>query len=108
MSEDTQEIEKNPIEDLVQSALDQDFNAAGKIFGEIMSVKMQDVIDQEEIKVAGQMFNGDEPDDETDLEDYEDNLDDDEAEVDEIPAEDDTEEVEEDPQEEEESTEDEE
>jgi protein required for attachment to host cells len=49
---------------LVQQALDQDYNKASKTFGEIMSAKLSDVLDQEKIRIAGQIYNGVEPDDE--------------------------------------------
>lgn len=52
------------IEDLVQSAFEKDYNKANQTFGDIMTAKLNDVLDQEKIKVAGQMFNGDEPDEE--------------------------------------------
>lgn len=60
MSEMTQE--------LIQQALDQDFNSANKTFADIMSVKLNDVMDQEQIKLADQVFNGVEADDEEEIE----------------------------------------
>ena len=60
MSELTQE--------LIQNALDQDFNKANATFGEIMTMKMADLLDQEKINVAGQIYNGEEPEDEDQLE----------------------------------------
>ena len=62
------------INDLVQHALDQDYNKANKIFGELMSVKLTDVLDQEKIKLADQIYNG--------VEDPEDPEDDDQLELD--------------------------
>ena len=56
------------INDLVQHALDQDYNKANKVFGELMSVKLTDVLDQEKIKLADQIYNGVE-DPEEDIED---------------------------------------
>ena len=44
MSEDTQTM--------IQHALDQDWNKANKIFGDMMSAKVQDVLDQEKIRLA--------------------------------------------------------
>jgi hypothetical protein len=56
--------------DLIQAALDQDYNKASQVFGDIMGVKMNDVLDQEKIKLAGQIYNGEEPEeDDTELED---------------------------------------
>jgi len=46
------------IKDLIRHALDQDYNKASNVFGEIMSVKMSDLLNQEEIKVANQIYNG--------------------------------------------------
>ncbi len=59
-----QEIETSPYHDLINSALNQDFNKANEIFGDMMTVKMGDLLDQEKIKLAGQIYNGEEPDDE--------------------------------------------
>ena len=44
--------------DLIQNALDQDFNKANKIFSDVMTVKVQDVLDQEKIKLADNIYNG--------------------------------------------------
>ena len=46
------------IKDLIRHALDQDYNKANDTFGEIMSIKMTDLINQEEIKVANSIYNG--------------------------------------------------
>lgn len=65
MSEtEVQEVETNPIHDLIQHALNQDFNKANDTFGEIMSVRMSDLLDQEKIRIADQMYNGAENDEE--------------------------------------------
>ena len=66
-----QEVEENPLAGLVQAALDKDYNKANEIFGQAISVKLDDVMDQERIKIAGQMFNGD-PEDVEDPNDSED------------------------------------
>ena len=66
---DTQE--KNPIEDLIQHSLDQDYNKANEVFGNVMTTKLADVLDQTKMKLAGQIYNGD-PEDEEDIEDEED------------------------------------
>lgn len=74
------ENEENPLAGLVQAALDKDYNKANEIFGDAISVKLNDIMDQERVKIAGQMFNGDpededpeeaEVDDETDVDDEE-------------------------------------
>ena len=54
-------------QDMIKHAIDQDFNKANATFGEIMSVKMADVLDQQKIKLAGEIYNGENPD-ETDEE----------------------------------------
>ena len=58
MAEQEVENEKNPLEDLVQYSLDQDFNNANKVFNDVISVKLNDVLDQEKIKLANQLYNG--------------------------------------------------
>lgn len=95
------EPQENPLNDLVQHALAQDFNKANKIFGDLMGVKIQDALDQEKIKLADQIYNGAEMDE--DPEDEDENLEDENAEAgDEDTAE---EEAEEDPVESEEDLE---
>ena len=44
--------------ELIQRALDQDYNQANKTFGEIMTVKMNDLLDQEQIRLADNIYNG--------------------------------------------------
>ncbi len=46
------------IEQLIQQANDKDFAAANNTFAEIMAAKMNDALDQERIKVSGQIYNG--------------------------------------------------
>tara|TARA_B100000287_G_scaffold300296_1_gene283460 strand:- start:8310 stop:8651 length:342 start_codon:yes stop_codon:yes gene_type:complete len=58
MAEEAQEVEQNPLHDLVQHALDQDYNKANKVFGDLMGVKVQDALDQEQIKIADKLYNG--------------------------------------------------
>lgn len=92
------------IKDLIRHALDQDYNKANDTFGEIMSIKMTDLINQEEIKVANSIYNGvEDTDDEeegieiddADLDDIED-IEDDEVEEDDDPISDDDEDGDED------------
>ena len=73
MAEQEVENEKNPLEDLVQYSLDQDFNNANKVFNDVISVKLNDVLDQEKIKLANQLYNG-QPAEEDDTERDEDQL----------------------------------
>jgi len=54
------------ISNFIQNVKDQDFNSAGVTFNELMMAKVTDALEQEKIKVAGQVFNGD--DDEEQLE----------------------------------------
>ena len=65
MSENLKQMPDNvdTIEDLVKHSLAKDYNKANEIFGNIMSVKMNDVLDQTKAKLAGQIYN-DEPEDE--------------------------------------------
>ena len=89
MSEEaTAEVEEetNPLADLVDAALAKDYNKANEIFGQAISVKLDDVIDQEKINVANTIFNAiedeevDDEDEDEDMEDSED-LDDDDLDV---------------------------
>lgn len=86
MSEETMEneVETNPLQDMIQHAIDQDFNKANDLFNSMMTIKMSDLLDQEKVNLAGQIYNGEEPDEE----------DDDQLELD-LEAEDDSEEEEE-------------
>ena len=70
------EQDENPIKDLIKASLDKDYNHANKIFGEVMTIKMSDLLDQEKVKLADQIYNqnpedenNDVDDDETDIED---------------------------------------
>ena len=56
----TKEIREN-IEELVQSSFQQDYNKANKVFGDIMSAKLGDLLDQEQIAVANSIFSKEEP-----------------------------------------------
>jgi len=64
MSEEN--VETNPFADLVQNALDKDYNNANKIFGDLMGAKINDALEQEKIRLADQIYNGVESDDEND------------------------------------------
>ena len=52
------------VRDLIQQALDQDYTKAGKTFGDVMTVKLDDLLDQEKIRLADQIYNGVDPDEE--------------------------------------------
>ena len=57
-------VEKNPIEDLIQHSLDQDYNKANEIFGSVIGTKLDDALEQEKIKMANSVYNGEEDDEE--------------------------------------------
>ena len=62
--------------ELVQQALDQDYNKANKTFGDMMGTKISAALDQEQIRLADQIYNGVEPDeDEDDIMGDEDDID---------------------------------
>ena len=83
MSEEKQMPDNvDTIEDLVKHSLAQDYNKANEVFGNVMTTKLTDVLDQTKMKIAGQIYN-DEPEDQDDPledEDFEEN---DEAEAEE-------------------------
>ena len=75
----------------IQDVRDQDFTKSGATFNELMMAKVADALEQEKIKVAGTVFNGDEDEEQLDLPldadeesgDEDENDDDDESEEDE-------------------------
>ena len=69
------------IKDLIANALEQDYNGANKIFGDVMTVRQNDLLDQEKIKLADQLFNGAEEDDDADEDDELGDEDDDQLEL---------------------------
>ena len=88
MSEAEATVETNPITDMIQYALDQDFNKANDVFNSMMSVKMSDVLDQEKIKLADQLYNGGEEDEDEDDEQLDFEFDEDEDDDDSLEDED--------------------
>ena len=77
------EVEVNPIENLVQAALDQNYTAATDIFNDVIGQKMQYALDQEKVAIAGSIYNGEEPeDDDYELDDEDLELDDEDLELD--------------------------
>ena len=64
----SEEQQVNPIEDLVQAAINQDFTAAADIFNDVMGEKMSDALEQQKIAVASSIYGDSEIEDE-DLED---------------------------------------
>ena len=78
-----QQDDVNTIEDLVKHSLEKDYNKANEIFGNVMTVKMNDILDQTKARLAGEIYNDVPPEDEEiDDEDLEDEEDDAEAEED--------------------------
>ena len=88
MSDVETEVQAPSVQDLIQAALDQNYNHANDIFGNLMGEKMSDALEQEKNAVANQMYNGSEPEDDdyeageeieqqddTDIEDDEEELD---------------------------------
>ena len=78
-----QQDDVNTIEDLVQHSLEKDYNKANEIFGNVMTIKMNDILDQTKARLAGEIYNDVPPEaEEIDDEDLEDEEDDGEAEED--------------------------
>ena len=72
MSEEKQMPDNvDTIDDLVKHSLAQDYNKANEVFGNVMTTKLADVLDQTKVKLAGQIYKG-EPEDEEDIEEEED------------------------------------
>ena len=61
MSEEVQAVETNPLNDMIQHALDQNYNKANELFNDMISVKLTDVLDQEKARLADEIYNGVEP-----------------------------------------------
>ena len=55
------------VKDMISQALDQDFNNANKTFNDVMTIKLTDLLDQEKVRLADNIYNGVEPDDEDDI-----------------------------------------
>ena len=53
--EDVQDY--NDVQGMVQHVMDQDFNKANQVFGDIMSLKIQDLLDQEKTRLADAIYN---------------------------------------------------
>ena len=72
----------NHIQDLIKASLDKDYNHANKVFGEVMTIKMSDILDQEKVKMADQVYNGveAEPEEDPELNDEEETEEDSESE----------------------------
>ena len=62
------------IVNFIKNVKDQDFNAANSIFADLMTDRVNGIMDAEKVKIADQVFNGAEPENDTD--DVEDDTDD--------------------------------
>ena len=69
------EVETPSVQDLIQAALNQDYNHANDVFGNLMGEKMSDALEQEKIAIANQIYNGEEPEEELDIDDIADETD---------------------------------
>ena len=58
MSENLKQMpdDVDTIEDLVKFSLEKDYNKANEVFGNVMTIKMNDVLDQAKTKIAGQIL----------------------------------------------------
>jgi len=61
-------VEENPIVDLINHSLNQDYNKANQVFGDILGQKLDIALEQEKIRMADLVYNGTDPDEE-DLDD---------------------------------------
>lgn len=55
----------NPIRDLLQSIEDGQYTDAEQAFNDIIGDRVQDKLDQEKVRIADEIFNGAEPEDES-------------------------------------------
>ena len=56
------ELPPHDVRDMIQYAMDNEFSKANDIFGDVMTIKLNDLLDQEQIRIADQMYNGVEDD----------------------------------------------
>ena len=59
------------IVNFIKNVKDQDFNAANTIFSELMSTRVNGLMDAEKVKIADQVFNGANPDEDPEIDDVE-------------------------------------
>lgn len=67
------ELPTPEIQNMIQHAMDNEYSQANNIFGELMTVKLNDLLDQEKVRLADQIYNGVE-DDEDEIDPDEDQL----------------------------------
>ena len=77
------EVEVNPMQTFVDDILTKNFAGAQTTFNDMLGNKLSDALDAEKVALAQQVYNGEEPDDEEQMEldldqdeEYEDELDD--------------------------------
>ena len=77
------EVEVNPMQTFVDDILTKNFAGAQTTFNDMLGNKLSDALDAEKVALAQQVYNGEEPDDEEQMEldldqdeEYEDHLDD--------------------------------
>lgn len=51
-------VETNPIQDLINHSLNQDYNKANEIFGTVVGQKLDFALEQEKIRLANSVYNG--------------------------------------------------
>lgn len=63
MSEEEQtiEVEVNPMDTFINDVMDKNFVGAQDAFNSMIGNKLQDALDAEKIRMADQVFNGEEP-----------------------------------------------
>ena len=66
---EARELPAPEIQDMIQHAMNQEYSQANNLFGELMTVKLNDVLDQEKIRMADQIYNGVEDEEEVDPDD---------------------------------------
>ena len=54
------------VQDMINHAINQEYTQAKNIFDDMMTIKLNDLLDQEEVRLADQIFNGAEEDEDTD------------------------------------------
>jgi hypothetical protein len=54
------------VQDMINHAINQEYTKANNIFDDMMTIKLNDLLDQEEVRLADQIFNGAEEDEDTD------------------------------------------
>ena len=69
MAEEQETNNVDTTEDLIQHSLAQDYNKANEVFGNVMTTRVADLLDQQKVKIAGQIYNDEPADEEDPLED---------------------------------------